>query len=550
MENYAYQRMKQVNLKMDTPKRNPILTRIDAVLRRCMDIFASFVGLLILLPTFIFIAVAIKRDSPGPIFYRGQRAGRGGKEFGILKFRTMYENEKSHNGSKVTAQDDPRITLLGKKLRDTKANELPQLWNVLMGDMSLVGPRPEDPDIVKTWPEEERNVMLSVRPGVTSPATILYRNEESLLSSENVMQDYLKNILPSKLRLDTLYVRNRTIFNDLDVIFLTAIALLPNVRRLAVPEHLLYWGPFTRLAVRYLSWLLIDSLVSMAAVGVSGLIWRLNRPLDIGWGCAFIMAIGISWLFSLVNWIFGLNRVEWSRAPANEVFTLGVSTSLAMMAVISLNQFNPWFPALPVSMVVMAGILSFFGFVMARYRERVITGFATRWLNIRGGLKGVGERVLVVGAGQNGALASWMLGHTDFGHAISVIGMVDDDPRKLGMRMDGHSVLGTTMDIPRLVKDWDIGIIFFTIDNINPLQRKRILSICKSTPARMVLLPDILAVLKQEMKVVSRPDLEEDLSGKEDTVTEFLDEIQTLLEKKQVGAAQEKLAAFRQHVQQ
>jgi len=550
MENYAYQRMKQVNLKMDTPKRNPILTRIDAILCRCMDIFASFVGLLILLPTFIFIAVAIKRDSPGPIFYRGRRAGRGGKEFGILKFRTMYENEKSHNGSKVTAQDDPRITLLGKKLRDTKANELPQLWNVLMGDMSLVGPRPEDPDIVKTWPEEERNVMLSVRPGVTSPATILYRNEESLLSSENVMQDYLKNILPSKLRLDTLYVRNRTIFNDLDVIFLTAIALLPNVRRLAVPEHLLYWGPFTRLAVRYLSWLLIDSLVSMAAVGVSGLIWRLNRPLDIGWGCAFIMAIGISWLFSLVNWIFGLNRVEWSRAPANEVFTLGVSTSLAMMAVISLNQFNPWFPALPVSMVVMAGILSFFGFVMARYRERVITGFATRWLNIRGGLKGVGERVLVVGAGQNGALASWMLGHTDFGHAISVIGMVDDDPRKLGMRMDGHSVLGTTMDIPRLVKDWDIGIIFFTIDNINPLQRKRILSICKSTPARMVLLPDILAVLKQEMKVVSRPDLEEDLSGKVDTVTEFLDEIQTLLEKKQVGAAQEKLAAFRQHVQQ
>lgn len=118
--------------------------------------------------------------------------GKGCKEFKILKFRTMYESEYSHNGAKITARDDLRITPIGKWLRDTKVNELPQLWNVLVGEMSLVGPRPEDPDIVITWPENYRDILLAVRPGVTSPATITYRDEETLLSADNYMQDYLK----------------------------------------------------------------------------------------------------------------------------------------------------------------------------------------------------------------------------------------------------------------------------------------------------------------------------------------------------------------------
>ena len=550
MENSAYNEMKQINLQLDTPKRYRFLSWIDAVLRRLMDIVVSIFGLIILLPTFVFIAFAIKRDSPGPVFYRGRRAGRGGKQFGILKFRTMHETEKSHNGSKVTAQDDPRITELGKKLRDTKTNELPQLWNVLVGEMSLVGPRPEDPDIVETWPEEDRRILLSVRPGVTSPATIMYRDEESLLTSANVMQDYFKNILPSKLRLDTLYIRKRTLVNDLDVIFWTAITLLPNVRQLVVPEHQLYWGPVTRLTARYLSWLLIDSVISLAAVGTSGVIWRLSRPLDIGIGYAIIMAICISCFFSMVNWIFGLNKVEWSRAPANEAFTLGIFSSLATFAVIYLNLINPWFPPLPVSMIVLSGILSFLGFVLIRYRERLITGIATRWLNIRGGLRGVGERVLVVGAGQNSALASWLFDHTDFGRAISVVGLVDDDPRKQGMRIDGHPLLGTTADIPHLVKDRDIGLIFFTIDNINSLQRKRILSLCKSTPAKVVLLPDILAILKQEMKVVSKPCNGSHPTKQDEDVEKLLSELQVLLEENKVEAARERLSAFRQSIQE
>ena len=144
-------------------------------LKRLADLILSGAGLLILSPFFGLIAILIKREGPGPVFYRGPRSGRFGREFGILKFRTMTETAESYNGPRITAKDDKRITSLGKWLRDTKLNELPQLWNVLVGDMSLVGPRPEDPEIVKSWPEDARREILSIRPGITSPASEIGR---------------------------------------------------------------------------------------------------------------------------------------------------------------------------------------------------------------------------------------------------------------------------------------------------------------------------------------------------------------------------------------
>ncbi|HZW04014.1 MAG TPA: sugar transferase, partial [Anaerolineaceae bacterium] len=133
-------------------KQTPaILIWIDNVLRRGFDIVFAGLALILLSPFYLLIAFLIKRDSPGPVLYRGDRMGRGGKVFKILKFRTMYEDDRSYQGPRVTAQDDPRITPTGRWLRDTKINELPQLWNVLRGDMSLVGPRPEDPSIASRW---------------------------------------------------------------------------------------------------------------------------------------------------------------------------------------------------------------------------------------------------------------------------------------------------------------------------------------------------------------------------------------------------------------
>ena len=546
METTTHSKSVSVEIQTNYQKIHPILHWLDEFLRRSMDIGVSFFGLLLLSPIFLMIAAAIKHDSTGPIFFRGRRMGKGCKEFKILKFRTMYESEYSHNGAKITARDDLRITPIGKWLRDTKVNELPQLWNVLVGEMSLVGPRPEDPDIVITWPENYRDILLAVRPGVTSPATITYRDEETLLSADNYMQDYLKEILPTKMRLDKLYVRHRNVITDLDVIFWTAIALLPNLRHKNVPQQYLFWGPISRIFRRYLSWFIIDMVIALLSFAVAGGLWRLSGPFDIGLGGNFLYALGISLLFSFMNRLLGLNKVEWSRAPAKYSFNLGISITLATLVVVALDGLNPFTPPLPLPVILIGAILSLAGFITVRYRERLITSTATRWLRLRGGMHIIGERVLIVGCGENSGLANWLFEKSSIGAAVSVVGIVDDDPRKQGLLIDDYKVLGTTSEIPNLVEALDIGIIFFTIDNIEPAQRSRILTLCRQTGAKLVILPDILEIFRKELKIVHTPENGAAAISLKSDPEQFLDEIQSLLVEYKVEAAQARLTEFRQ----
>ncbi len=254
--------------------------------KRALDFVAALFGLIILSPFFLIIAILIKRDTPGPVFYRGPRIGRHGVVFKMLKFRTMYETQKSYHGLRVTCKEDDRITPFGKWLRDTKLNELPQLWNVLIGDMSLVGPRPEDPTISKTWPAQAALELLSVRPGITSPASILYRDEESMLHAGEVMRKYLHELSPDKMRLDQLYVKYQSFWLDLDVILWTVVLLMPRLKVSSPPEHLLFVGPVTRLAQRYVNWFLWDFLVVLAAMGLVSGVVALPRPVEAGWAAA------------------------------------------------------------------------------------------------------------------------------------------------------------------------------------------------------------------------------------------------------------------------
>ena len=311
---------------------------IDETVKRTFDILASFIGLMLLAPLFAIIAIEIKYTSPGPVFYRGKRLGRHGRIFGILKFRTMYEKISSYQGPPITAQDDPRITPMGKWLRDTKINELPQLWNVLVGDMSLIGPRPEDPDIAEAWPEDARMEILSVRPGITSPASVIYRNEETLLHNVNVVEDYLRSVLPTKLRLDQLYARNHSFLSDLDVLFWTALALIPGSLEAKIPESFLFWGPFARIYTRYITWFIADLVGAFLSVTFVGLLWRTGGPLNMGWLHASIIALGISTLFSLINAVTGINKIEWSRASPAETIDLAFTSAFATTLLILISH--------------------------------------------------------------------------------------------------------------------------------------------------------------------------------------------------------------------
>ena len=179
----------------------------DAKLKRGFDVLVSGIGLVLLSPLFLLIGVLIKLDSPGPVFYRGKRIGREGKPFWMFKFRTMRD-VPIDTGPRITAQDDPRVTRLGHILRHTKLNELPQLVNVIKGEMSLVGPRPEDPQYVARYTPEQRRV-LSATPGITSIASIAYRDEESMLSQETLEDVYVNEIMQHKLELDLEYLDHR-----------------------------------------------------------------------------------------------------------------------------------------------------------------------------------------------------------------------------------------------------------------------------------------------------------------------------------------------------
>ena len=190
---------------------------------RTFDVVAAVLGLLLLSPLFLVVAILIKIDSPGPVFYRGWRVGEGGRPFRIIKFRTMVRHAEAL-GPVLTTGDDVRVTNAGRLLRRTKLDELPQLLNVVAGTMSMVGPRPEDPAFVVHYSPEERKV-LELRPGITSPASLAYRREEALLTGANWQNTYLHAILPRKLQIEREYAARRTLFSDIALIARTVFSL-------------------------------------------------------------------------------------------------------------------------------------------------------------------------------------------------------------------------------------------------------------------------------------------------------------------------------------
>lgn len=189
-------------------------------MKRLFDIFASGLGLIVLSPLFAVLAVWIKTDSKGPVFYRQTRVGRNNKDFRLYKFRSMRP-DSDKLGLITVGGHDPRVTRSGYYIRKYKLDEFPQLINVFIGDMSLVGPRPEVRKYVDMYTPEQMRV-LTVRPGITSLASIRYRNENDILASaEDPDRCYIEQVMPDKLAIDLEYVDRATLWNDIRLIFST-----------------------------------------------------------------------------------------------------------------------------------------------------------------------------------------------------------------------------------------------------------------------------------------------------------------------------------------
>lgn len=195
-------------------------------MQRAFDVAVSLIALLVLSPLLALIAIAVKLTSSGPVLYRGPRAGRDGVPFAILKFRTMRTGTA---GPAITRGHDSRVTAAGRVLRRWKLDELPQLINVVRGEMSLAGPRPEAPEYVALYSDDERRV-LRVRPGITSPASLLYRDEESLLGGDDWHERYVGGIMREKLRVDLVWLERRTFVSDLGLLVRSVLAIFTTRR--------------------------------------------------------------------------------------------------------------------------------------------------------------------------------------------------------------------------------------------------------------------------------------------------------------------------------
>ncbi|TAK56272.1 MAG: sugar transferase [Gammaproteobacteria bacterium] len=194
--------------------------------KRLFDAVVAIIGLLLLAPFLAAVAIWIKLDSPGPALFQQVRVGRNGRHFRIKKFRTMHSGS-ADLGPAITASGDVRITRCGAILRKTKIDELPQLWNVLAGDMSLVGPRPEVPKYVAHYSDQERREILSLRPGITDPASLEFIDESQVLAgAADLEAEYLANVMPRKLQAGRRYVRERTFLRDVGIILRTLVRVM------------------------------------------------------------------------------------------------------------------------------------------------------------------------------------------------------------------------------------------------------------------------------------------------------------------------------------
>lgn len=446
--------------------------------KRAFDATVSAGALLLLSPVLLAVSILIVVLDGRPVLHRAERVGRGGEPFRMFKFRTMVR-DATRIGPAVTMGDDPRITRLGAVLRRSKLDELPQLLNVLRGEMSLVGPRPEDPRYLAAYSEEQRRV-LEVRPGITCPASIAFRDEQVRLTGATE-QDYVRRVLPLKLQLDLEYVAHHSLALDISILCETVVALLPTATA-------------QRLLRRHLPWWVIDGL-TVAIAHYASLALRFATLHDSGGRPALrilnLVMLPILLLYLGVEHLWGFNRRVWRYATATEVMLVLnvclVATTILMLAdLIAGVVFGV--RAVPVSVFVLGGSLSFLGIVITRFRGRVLRAAWRR----RPGVEQAACPTLIYGAGDAGHFVAWRLLTFPESGAYRLVGFIDDDRRKIGLRIHGIPVLGGREKLAEICQNRRVQLIVVAIANIRGEALRELVTVCQATEAQVKVVPSLV----------------------------------------------------------
>jgi FlaA1/EpsC-like NDP-sugar epimerase/lipopolysaccharide/colanic/teichoic acid biosynthesis glycosyltransferase len=474
--------------------------------KRVFDIFGAFCALVVCIPLFVVIAFLIKMDSRGPVLFRQVRVGRGFRQFCLYKFRTMRQDD-SRNGGALTIGEDPRVTRIGRFLSQFKLDELPQLFNVLIGDMSLVGPRPEVPYFVEKFKEDYQDVLM-VRPGLTDLASLKYIDEQVILGKAAKPEDeYTNTILPEKIRLAKLYIEHASLAFDLAVIAQTLLQLL-GMRSVILKvtdrdNH--------------------DEVAVFESSVVFQLLTKYRRPIIITLDLALIVLA-----YYLAFWLRFDGHIP---SDATQIFHktlpgLLVIRGIAFM-VFRLNEglwrYMSIWDLKKITGGVLAGTLAFYGFVrlgfgITGYPRSIfiidsilLVGFlcgirlAVRLFRERKILRKT-KRVLIIGAGDAGEnIVREMQTHST--SSYTPIGFVDDDVSKVGKRIHGVKVLGTRQDLSSILHTQKPEEVLVALPGTNSAILREITAMLAPFNVRIKTLPNLGDILEGKVTISQIRDL-------------------------------------------
>ena len=451
------------------------------MLKRAVDLFFTVPSVVLLLPLFLLIGITVKLDSRGPVFFRQEREGRGGVRFRIFKFRTMMVGAY-RSGARLTVKRDPRITTVGQVLRWTKLDELPQVFNVLSGDMSLVGPRPEDPYFVGFYSDEEKRA-LSVKPGIIGPSQIDGRDEVEKYPEgvEDTEKYYIEHILPEKLKNDLVYVDTASAWGDIKFLFSGFFRVL-----LGQFKHGFLSRSRDRLALLSMDLFLV--LFSYVAANFIHFDWVLSQRTEL------YLVKTLFWIVVLrppVFMYYGLYQRSSRWLGRRDMVAIVKAVSVSSALIVAVTYFTG-LRAHSRAVFIEDWALLIFLMCGSRFLVRHVQRGVNRPASDREVTK-----VLVAGSGHGAELILRSLLEDPKSRFLPV-GIIDHEPRRWGALIHGVRVMGGATDIAMAAATHGVGMVLISLADLDPSVVRDITEACEKLDLRYRLVPALSDALAED----------------------------------------------------
>lgn len=478
--------------------------------KRVIDIVLSLTGLILLLPVLILIGIWIKLDSPGPVLYVGERMGQNGRPFPLYKFRTMHHHcqpVRAANGAYLVLDDDPRVTRIGRVLR-VGLDELPQLVNVLLGQMSLIGPRADPPEAATYYTHQEQN-RLSVKPGITGLAQVNGRTQITLAQRRSYDLAYIEHpsfTLETCIFLLTLFELlpflahgGSRMQHYLTQMSLRLAAMVPtNYGQLGEDKMNTYWESFN-IQKQYARRILLDCILIPAAFYLALLVQNNGSYSTTQLFILVKYLIPITAVYITINALSHIYRRLWAFADLRDAWHVLRASAISSLLLWGGDMFFSWFPGLGSGVIIIAGLLNAFFSIGFKYRRLFLPASHKEFLHsIQAAHKhACAENGLIIGTNAIARQIASQFTYDNRPAKINILGFVNDDPEKNGMTINGVPVLGTLSQIPELVKTHAIDVIIIAVEAMNHDELWHLITICQETPAQIKVLPTVTDLMNQ-----------------------------------------------------